>query len=56
MVYKKFVVCNYHNNDYLVGKIGNNWCYCEAYISQCVGDDKKKLEEEEKKQDEHTKR
>ena len=55
--YNDCVVCHQCNNNYLIRKIGNHWRYCEAYISQFLGDDEtKKVEVEKKKQDECTKR
>ena len=45
--YTYCVVCLYCKKNYLIREIGNNWSYCKAYISQCLGEDEtKKLEEE----------
>ena len=55
--YNRCVVCRYCNENYLVRTIGNHWCYCKAYTSQCLGDDEtKKVEEEKKKRSECTER
>ena len=51
------VVCHYCKKRYFVRTIGNHWRYCEAYINQCLGDDKtEKFEQEKKRRDQLTRR
>ena len=56
MRYNNFVACHYYDKKYFVSTSGDNWRYCKAYISQCLGEyETKKVEEEKNKWGELTK-